>query len=380
MQGSLPFRNTLLVAFLSIVTSLVAVTSLPSTRVVYYLHTSPAAWNEASKTCSEYGAVLITLPNFPTTNNSVTYVNVNSWNSQMNTLQNGFWTGLYRNSSGNLRWQKCTEYNASVVPPEVTLTPGTCYVSDTSFRLSSQLCNTPRPYICQRDDGQCWFQPYVDTMLEDPDTSTAHSDVTTTTDEGDCAKLCRSTVQQNRECWAFNFRGDNCTLLFADDNHKYALHKQSSYYRPQQDHTAYVKICTGGWVTTLKATATDLSPTPQDENCTVTTSSDWDDAVCYCECDQPPVILEAESLVMTIEEKVDKIVQELHVDPDNTSSTRRKKESAEDSRPSAQGIGYFGVAFLIAIFGGIFLMDLNIFVAHAANFWRYIKSKNTSDC
>ena len=40
--------------------------------------------------------------------------------------------------------------------------------------------------------------------------------------------------------------------------------------------------------------------------------ADWDDLVCYCECDRPPVILEAESLVMTIDEKVEKIVKVSH--------------------------------------------------------------------
>lgn len=40
--------------------------------------------------------------------------------------------------------------------------------------------------------------------------------------------------------------------------------------------------------------------------------ADWDNLVCYCECDRPPVILEAESLVMTIDEKVEKIVKVSH--------------------------------------------------------------------
>jgi hypothetical protein len=66
-------------------------------------------------------------------------------------------------------------------------------------------------------------------------------------------------------------------------------------------------------------------------------------------------------------------VQELHVDPDNTSSTRRKKESAEDSRPSAQGIGYFGLAFLCVVFGGIFLMDINILLTQCHDLFKRLK-------
>ena len=74
------------------------------------------------------------------------------------------------------------------------------------------------------------------------------------------------------------------------------------------------------------------------------------------------------------------VYQELQVNPDNTSSTRRKKVSAEDSRPSAQGIGYFGVGFLAVIFGGIFLLDLNVLYAHAAELCRRLKAKGQSDC
>lgn len=41
------------------------------------------------------------------------------------------------------------------------------------------------------------------------------------------------------------------------------------------------------------------------------------------------------------------------------SSTIRKKESANDSRPSAKGIGAVGVLFIIFVFGGIVLLDLH---------------------
>ena len=68
------------------------------------------------------------------------------------------------------------------------------------------------------------------------------------------------------------------------------------------------------------------------------------------------------------------------MNPDNTSSTRRKKISAEDSRPSAQGIGYFGVAFLAFIFGSIFLLDLNVLYAHAAQLCNRLKAKKQSNC
>ncbi|KAK7475277.1 hypothetical protein BaRGS_00033508 [Batillaria attramentaria] len=121
----------------------------------------------------------------------------------------------------------------------------------------------------------------------------------------------------------------------------------------------------------------DLSPKLRHCDATVT---EWDDLVCYCECDQPPVILEAETLAMTIDEKVDKIVKELQVNPQNTSSTRRKKESAEDSRTSAQGIGFVGVAFMAIVFGGILLLDLNVFISGVSDIYKAFRRRGQSDC
>lgn len=41
------------------------------------------------------------------------------------------------------------------------------------------------------------------------------------------------------------------------------------------------------------------------------------------------------------------------------SATRTKKISAEDERPSAKAAGYVAIVVLLAILGGIILLDLN---------------------
>ncbi|XP_076471747.1 uncharacterized protein LOC143301387 [Babylonia areolata] len=363
---------------------------LPSSRVVYYLHARAATWNEASFTCASYGAVLFTLPEFESAKNRLHYVDSTVWNHALESLTQGFWAGLYMNSTGQLRWQKCTDYNSMETFPVVSTggggaagaSPPSCYVSSPDLTLSALSCDVRRPYVCQRDDGQCWFQPYIDSDIQDSHATDGHvNDSNTAEDEAECAKLCRSSVdQEGRECWAFTFQYPPgvCRLHSSEVSHKYAnLAGTSGYFHPAEDTTTYVKICTGGWVTTLEAATTDRSATAKDENCTITTADEWDNSVCYCECDQPPIILEAETLVMTIEEKVDKIVKELQVNPQNTSSTRRKKISVEDSRPSAQGIGFFGVGFLICIFGGIFLMDLNVLYVHVAKLCKSMKAQSS---
>ena len=66
--------------------SLQPVVLFPSTRVVYYLHTVPATWREANSMCQSYGAVLLILPDFTATSNSLHYVDLHSWGSQLNSL------------------------------------------------------------------------------------------------------------------------------------------------------------------------------------------------------------------------------------------------------------------------------------------------------
>ncbi|KAL8619009.1 hypothetical protein ACOMHN_018391 [Nucella lapillus] len=365
---------------------------LPSTRVVYYLHTRSATWNEASSTCNSYGAVLVTMADFNATQNRLRYVDNNVWGQELSGMNQGFWAGLYRNSTNNIRWQKCADYDNTAALPQVTSgTSGVtsfCYVSTPALTLSVLRCDDKKPYICQRDDGQCWFQPYINKQIQDGDSDSSTFNQATT-DEAECAKLCRTSMDGTRQCWAFSFGGSTatatataanpCRLHVSEIDHKYALSLSSQYFKDSSQHTAYVKVCTGGWITSLDPTITDNSPTAKDENCTVHPTDAWDSSVCYCECDQPPIILKAETLVMTIEEKVDKIVKELQVNPQNTSSTRRKKISAEDDRPSAQGIGFFGIGFLIVIFGGIFLMDANVLYIHAIRLCKGVKGNNQSD-
>ena len=50
-------------------------------------------------------------------------------------------------------------------------------------------------------------------------------------------------------------------------------------------------------------------------------------------------------------------MNELTVEKADLSSVRRKKTSAEDNRPSAQTVGYFGVAIIVVLAIGILVLD-----------------------
>ena len=53
------------------------------------------------------------------------------------------------------------------------------------------------------------------------------------------------------------------------------------------------------------------------------------------------------------------IQKRLAVNASSLSSTVRRLTSAEDTRPSAQSIGYLGVGFIVVILGSIVVIDLN---------------------
>ncbi|XP_045190870.2 uncharacterized protein LOC123547671 [Mercenaria mercenaria] len=81
--------------------------------------------------------------------------------------------------------------------------------------------------------------------------------------------------------------------------------------------------------------------------------------VCYCSTKEHPPIPEP----ISSEDKAKQLEQELAINPTNTSAALRKLTSAEDNRPSAVGVGYLGVGLLTAVFGGLFLLDLNVILA-----------------
>lgn len=76
---------------------------------------------------------------------------------------------------------------------------------------------------------------------------------------------------------------------------------------------------------------------------------------CLCTCTDDGVNLTMAILQSRIETRK----KLLTVNKSSLSSTIRKKESANDSRPSAKGIGAVGVLFIVFVFGGIVFMDLH---------------------
>ncbi|XP_067660527.1 uncharacterized protein [Haliotis asinina] len=77
--------------------------------------------------------------------------------------------------------------------------------------------------------------------------------------------------------------------------------------------------------------------------------------ICSCNCNSTDN--------KTLEEKIEEIVLFLTVDKAKTSKSIRKKISVPDHRPSAQNIGFLGIALLVATFGLLLVADATPFFA-----------------
>ncbi|ESO95099.1 hypothetical protein LOTGIDRAFT_160860 [Lottia gigantea] len=100
---------------------------------------------------------------------------------------------------------------------------------------------------------------------------------------------------------------------------------------------------------TSSAYTTTMSPTEMTMNVTVETGTN---EICSCRCrkieDDPDVI----------EEKLTEIKKNLTISIVKLSSSRRKKTSATDKRPSASSVGYVGVVILSVVMGLLVIQDI----------------------
>ncbi|XP_076439632.1 uncharacterized protein LOC143279472 [Babylonia areolata] len=93
-------------------------------------------------------------------------------------------------------------------------------------------------------------------------------------------------------------------------------------------------------------------------------ASDFNETDCLCDCeDLEPLLntsLKAPTTMEEATEAASKLVTELELDRSNLSATTRKKNSAPDHRPSAQGLGVVGVLVIVFVIGSIVALDFTV--------------------
>ncbi|KAL8615842.1 hypothetical protein ACOMHN_048550 [Nucella lapillus] len=88
------------------------------------------------------------------------------------------------------------------------------------------------------------------------------------------------------------------------------------------------------------------------------------DTDCLCDCDdlEAPFNGSAPSTHEEAEKAASQLVNELKLDKSNLSATTRRKKSAPDHRPSAQGIGVVGILVIVLVLGSVVALDFTMLV------------------
>ncbi|KAK7494650.1 hypothetical protein BaRGS_00014048, partial [Batillaria attramentaria] len=97
------------------------------------------------------------------------------------------------------------------------------------------------------------------------------------------------------------------------------------------------------------------------------TNHSTNDTVCYCPCEEVELAANRSANAPSTEEEAllagQMMQDQLKLDKANLSSSTRRKSSAPDDRPSAQGIGAVGVAVLVSVVASIVILDLSTLIA-----------------
>lgn len=89
------------------------------------------------------------------------------------------------------------------------------------------------------------------------------------------------------------------------------------------------------------------------------------EGICECPCQRSE---ETTSPPLTIDQKIEIMKRELTIDKTKTSKSKRKLISVSDERPSAKGLGVFGLAILVLVPVCILLIDLTSISRHVNYF------------
>ncbi|KAL4232201.1 Klrk1p [Mactra antiquata] len=337
-----------------------------SMRKIFTLFTTEKTWNEASAICRSQFGQLAKIED----EGDLSEINVLDNKRWSNHVHNAsfIWIGLHQPFI-NTTW----EYqDCEIISPNVSFVSavgGKCAAIDGLNQIWAKNCSMTAIFVCERYEGDCWFEPHVEQFY-----ATVPYHVQTlspaTLAANDCAMQCRNQTYLGTECWGFFYDLQNifpCELYFLDGSNASTIYPAGTpiHNSLQPDTVFYVRKCfEDAFDTKAYAAYIDTSSEPtSDCNTTVYPGDEPAMNVCFCSTEDQPTIPEP----ITAEEKAAKLVEELKIETSNTSSATRKLISAEDNRPSAVGVGFLGVGLLTAVFGGLFLMDLNVLIAGLKN-------------
>ncbi|XP_060561224.1 uncharacterized protein LOC132720962 [Ruditapes philippinarum] len=357
-----------LIYILAVISTCQAITQ----RRIYTLFTNTKTWNEASAICNSQFGQLVKVQSHRHID-ELEHLDSTEWGNQMSNAA-PFWTGLHQPFSMNNTWeyQDC-EAMSSSIPFSNALSGAKCATLDGVNDLSEANCSTEHIFVCQRYEGDCWYEPFIGETYTAPIYQT--QTLSTGLEASDCAMECRSgIITPDIECWGFIYDpsgSQGCELLFLNEiSASSTFLTTGKNYSADPDMIFYVRRCFEGSLDKKTYDSFSNKEEVPETECTTALYGGEETAaqVCFCSTQEHPPIPEP----VSVEEKAQKYIEELTIDTSNTSAAINKLTSAEDNRPSAVGVGFVGVGLLSAIFGGLVLMDLNVLYAGLKEFFKLI--------
>ncbi|XP_045190910.2 uncharacterized protein LOC123547715 [Mercenaria mercenaria] len=333
-----------------------------SQRRIYTLFTDTKTWNEASAVCESQFGQLVKIQGQSHTE-ELAYLDSAEWGNRISNAA-AFWSGLHKPFSNNTwEYQDCETISTDLVFAN-SFSGGKCATFNSAYSLSEANCSAENIFVCQRHEGDCWYEPFIGETFTAPIYQTVTLSVGTEASE--CAVSCRSDVlSPDIECWGFIYDpsgSQGCQLLYLNEESASSTFLTTSMTSSADpDMIFYVRRCFEGTLDKKTYNSFQNNEQTPETECTSTPFAGNEAAaeVCFCTTqDQPPI-----PEPITSEEKAQQYIKELTIDSSNTSAAINKLTSAEDNRPSAVGVGFVGVGLLTAVFGSLFLMDLNLLYA-----------------
>ncbi|ESP00029.1 hypothetical protein LOTGIDRAFT_230983 [Lottia gigantea] len=317
-------------------------------RYLYFTGGDATDWYDAKENCAKINGRM------------AKDIIITDWDLRLKSLNpfldNLYWTGL-KKENGEWRWEDGTiiDYQstqaAPLRPENSANIPHECALWSPlePFWIPSD-CSDIQPYICElraeadEADFRDKFNRSSSTNINETLFFIGQGDLTTKQCQDLCTKFRGNgtDIFETLECWIAEYQiqtngGTICyAVLSVDQPSTIALQSASSEFQILSRHCLDVEA--------------------------------FINDTCDCRCINitvPVIPATEEEFQEFVEEKRDEAKKELIVEKKNLSAVVRKKISAPDERDSSTGMGYFGIAAISIVLGGLILADVSAMIKDA---------------
>ncbi|XP_076085637.1 uncharacterized protein LOC143056434 [Mytilus galloprovincialis] len=343
--------------------------------VVYTVYNEKKTWNDAKAICYANNNTMLSMSNDNIWQFWISMFELTTTVAHRHNPR--FWFGLHSTNPSNLSelyWDDCrvadwvewTIYRPSYIPEHYQ-----CLGFDVEFHPLTTVtyilwlsiaCQEQNRFICVWEN-ECIYQTCEEFLIIMPASQcTTACAVLFTIGEVANLETCRAR--------AINFGNQSICHVYMAPAFVIVTQSFSICYKPAVD--APLIRCQNVSDTLDLGLFNDLSTTPNstckspDQSTTLsgmflTTT----EGICECPCQRSE---ETTGPPLTIDQKIEIMKRELRIDKTKTSKSKRKLISVSDERPSAKGLGVFGLAILVLVPVCILLIDLTSISRHVNYF------------